>query len=285
MTSIRIGGVPEHFNLPWHLGMENGDFEKEGLSVSWTEFRDGTGGMCKALRQEELDGAIMLTEGIIKDICAGNPAKIVQGYIGSPLIWGIHVAANSPYQTLDDLQHERVAISRFGSGSHLMAYVNAGQQGWNMRNLNFETVINIDGAVDALQNGKAGYFMWEHFTTKPLVDKGIFRRLANCPTPWPCFVVVFRDEFLSEHPKEVERLLKTLNNITSGFKSRPNIEEVLADRYQQKPEDIKAWLKLTEWSQEQISEEELDRVQEELKELNLINDKCNKQEVLYSFDK
>src|SRR5690606_39344651 len=116
MTSIRIGGVPEHFNLPWHLGIENGDFEKAGLSVSWRDFPDGTGGMCKAMRKEELDGAVMLTEGIIKDICAGNPARIVQEYISTPLIWGIHVAAGSPYQSVDELEHQKVAISRLGSG-------------------------------------------------------------------------------------------------------------------------------------------------------------------------
>ncbi len=28
MKTIKIAGVPEHFNLPWHLAIENGDFEK-----------------------------------------------------------------------------------------------------------------------------------------------------------------------------------------------------------------------------------------------------------------
>ena len=285
MKSIKIGGVPEHFNLPWHLGIENGDFEKAGISVSWRDFPDGTGGMCKAMRNGELDGAVMLTEGIIKDICAGNPAKIVQEYIGTPLIWGIHVAADSPYQSVEDLEHQRVAISRFGSGSHLMAFVHAGRQGWNMRDLDFKTVIDIDGAVNALEEEEAAYFLWEHFTTKPLVDKGIFRRLGDSPTPWPCFVIVFREEFLKEHSGEVDKLLKVLNGITSDFKQRPGVEKLLAERYGQKPEDIEEWLKLTEWSQQQISEEEFERVQEELKELNLITEKCKRSHVLHAFEK
>lgn len=284
MTSIRIGGVPEHFNLPWHLGIENGDFEKAGLTVNWRDFPDGTGAMCKAMRNGELDGAVMLTEGIIKDICAGNPAKIVQEYIGSPLIWGIYVAANSPYLTVEDLEHQKIAISRLGSGSHLMAFVHAGRQGWNMRNLDFETVIDIDGAVNALEEDKAAYFLWEHFTTKPLVDRGIFRHLGDSPTPWPCFVIVFREEFLNNNLSEVEKLLNILNQITTDFKERPGIENLLAERYGQKPEDIKEWLRLTEWSQKQISEEEFERVQEELKELNLIEDKCKRAHVLQSFN-
>lgn len=283
MTSIRLGGVPEHFNLPWHLGIENGDFKRAGLSLTWKDFPDGTGGMCKAMRNEELDGAVLLTEGIIRDICEGNPAKIVQEYISTPLIWGIHVAADSPYQRVADLEHQKVAISRQGSGSHLMAFVHAGQQGWNMRKLNFETVIDIEGAVDALQKNKAAYFLWEHFTTKPLVDKGIFRRLGDAPTPWPCFVIAFREKFLEDHQQEVKTLLETINNITSNFKERSGIGELLARRYGQKEEDIEKWLQRTEWSQQQISEEDFERVQEELKELNLITDKCSRNHVLHTF--
>nr|WP_317130383.1 hypothetical protein [Antarcticibacterium arcticum] len=84
MTTIRVGGVPEHFNLPWHLCIEEGDFEYEKINLEWIEFPDGTGAMNKALRNGEIDVAIILTEGIIKDITAGNPSKIIQTYIDSP---------------------------------------------------------------------------------------------------------------------------------------------------------------------------------------------------------
>ena len=33
MIKIRIGGVPEHFNLPIHLANENGAFNKEGIEI------------------------------------------------------------------------------------------------------------------------------------------------------------------------------------------------------------------------------------------------------------
>ena len=80
-----------------------------------------------------------------------------------------------------------------GSGSHLMSIVNAQNQNWNTENLQFEIVNTIGGAVESLTSGKADYFMWERFMTQPLVDKGIFRRIGECPTPWPCFVfAIFR---------------------------------------------------------------------------------------------
>lgn len=55
MKNIRIGGVPEHFNLPWHLALEEGLFLKAGVSVEWIDFPEGTGAMNKALRAKEID--------------------------------------------------------------------------------------------------------------------------------------------------------------------------------------------------------------------------------------
>ena len=270
MKNIKVGGVPEHFNLPWHLCIEDGAFQKNGLDVSWRDFPDGTGAMCKTMRNKEIDVAVILTEGIIKDIFNGNEATIVQEYIASPLIWGIHVAAESNFRSLEDLKDQKVAISRYGSGSHLMAYVNARNLGWDPSKLEFEVVGDIDGAIQALKSGDAGYFMWEHFTTKPLVDKGIFRRIADCPTPWSCFVIAVRKELLEREPAAILTMLKTLNDLTRKFKEIPKVEVALAKKYDQKVEDIEQWLKITTWSQKQISVQEIQKVQEQLLELKLI---------------
>jgi ABC-type nitrate/sulfonate/bicarbonate transport system substrate-binding protein len=270
MTSLKIVGVPEHFNLPWHLCLENDEFEKENIDLQWTDVPEGTGKMCQMLRDGSADIAVILTEGILKDIVNGNPSKIVQVYVESPLIWGIHVGANSNYQTLADLENTKVAISRLGSGSQLMAYVNAKNQGWNTTKLQFEIVNTIDGAVTALTEGTADYFMWEHFMTKPLVDKGIFRRVADCLTPWPCFVIAVREEVLATQPEVIATLLEIINAKTLDFKAIPNISDRLSTTYHQKIEDINEWLSLTEWSQEKIDLELLNRIQKQLLELNII---------------
>ncbi len=275
MKKARVGGVPEHFNLPWHQCIQNGSFKKDGVNLSWKDFPGGTGAMCKALRDNEIDIAIILTEGIVKDIIAGNPSKIVQTYIETPLIWGIHVGANSNYHDLEHVNGKKIAISRYGSGSHLMSYVNAQNNDWSTSDLNFEVVKNLDGAVEALTQGTADYFMWEHFTTKPLVDQGVFRRLGDCPTPWPCFVIAVRDEFLENNKQVLDSILNIINNQTALFKSLPSINKELAVKYDQKIEDINEWLKITEWSQKQISDEVLDKVQHQLFELDILEHKVD----------
>lgn len=282
MKTIKIAGVPEHFNLPWHLCIENEEFEAEEIDLQWTDVPEGTGKLCQMLRDEETDIAVILTEGIIKDIVAGNPSKIVQVYVQSPLIWGIHVDAKSKYEKISDLENTKVAISRIGSGSQLMAYVNAHNQGWKTDDLQFEIINTIDGAVKALSNGTADYFMWERFMTKPLVDNGTFRRIDDCPTPWPCFVIAVRNEILENHPETIKKILEIINQTTEEFKEIPSIDRTLSERYSQKQEDIQEWLSLTEWSQKQLSENMLNKVQNQLLELSIIDKKGTFAEIVSS---
>lgn len=273
MKTINIVGVPEHFNLPWHLCIENGEFEAEGINLNWTDVPEGTGKMCQMLRDGETDMAVILSEGIVKDIVGGNPSSIVQVYVNSPLLWGIHVAATSPYQTLADLEHKKVAISRYGSGSHLMAIVNAQNNNWETDSLEFELVNTIDGAVESLTNETSDYFMWERFMTQPLVDQGVFRRIGECPTPWPCFVIAVRNEVLAQHPQTIARILEIINNTTIEFKDIPSIDRTLASKYNQKLEDIQQWLRLTQWSQKPLEEKVLNKIQNQLFDLKIIDKK------------
>ncbi|AUC76425.1 substrate-binding domain-containing protein [Olleya sp. Bg11-27] len=274
MKQINIGGVPEHFNLAWYLGLKNGEFKDADINLRWKDYFGGTGAMCKGLRDGDIDMAVILTEGIIKDIIAGNKSKIVQVFVDTPLIWGIHVAEKSDYKTIEDLKGTKAAISRYGSGSHLMAYINAENNGWDLeKDLNFEVIKNLDGAVEGLTEGKADYFMWEKFTTKPLVDNETFRRVGNCPSPWPCFVIAVREDFLKTNKADVKAILDIVNATTEEFKEIPSIDRMIANRYEQEIEDVQEWLSLTEWSQDNISKETVKKVQDELFALNIIPEK------------
>ena len=43
-------------------------------------------------------------------------------YVDSPLHWGVHVVAGSSFDSFESLRGARFGISRYGSGSNLMAY-------------------------------------------------------------------------------------------------------------------------------------------------------------------
>jgi sulfonate transport system substrate-binding protein len=282
MRKVTIGGVPEHFNLAWYLTLKNGDYKSKAINLRWNDYYGGTGAMNKALRSGEIDMAVILTEGIVKDIIDGNPSKIVQTFVETPLIWGIHVAADSKFKSVEDIKGTRAAISRYGSGSHLMAYVNAKNNHWNLdTDLNFEVVKNLDGAVEGLTNGKADYFLWEKFTTKPIVDEGKFRRIGNCPSPWPCFVIAVREEFIQNNKADLEIILNIINQTTAAFKSIPSIDKTIANRYKQELGDVREWLSLTEWSQKVIDKKTIKNVQNQLLELNIISKKVDYSKLIH----
>ena len=280
MKKVKIIGVPEHFNLPWHMAIEENAFKERGIDLEWTAIPEGTGKMCQMLNANETDLAIILTEGIIKSITEGNPSKIAQEFIASPLLWGVHVAADSSYTKISDLKSTKAAISRFGSGSHLMAYVLAKKEGWNTEKLQFEVINNLDGAVKALTDKSADYFMWERFTTKPLVDNGTFRRITDCPTPWPCFVIAVTDKFVAENGRILKHILEVIHIYTHEFKSIPSINKTLANAYSQKVEDINEWLSITQWSQSKMTYATLENVQTTLLDLNLIATKIKPKGIL-----
>ncbi len=280
MKTVRIIGVPEHFNLPWHLAMEEGAFAARGIELQWTDIPEGTGRMCQLLEKQEADLAIILTEGILKSIAEGNHVKIAQEYIASPLLWGIHVATKSNYHKVADLNGKKAAISRFGSGSHLMAFVNAEGHGWNTQQLDFEVINTIQGGAEALTKGQADYFLWERFTTKPLVDTEVFRRLDDCPTPWPCFVIAATTAFTMENSNLLRHILEVINTFTADFKSIPSIDQTLANRYHLKLNDVREWLRLTDWSQKQLGPKIVDQVYKKLGQLNLVKKVGEAEQVL-----
>ena len=151
---------------------------------------------------------------------------------------------------------------------------NAQNNNWDLENdLNFEVIKDLDGAVEGLTNDIADYFMWEKFTTKPLVDDGTFRRIGNCPSPWPCFVIEVRTEFLEQNKDDVKTILNIINKTTSEFKDIPSIDKTIANRYGQKLEDVQEWLSLTEWSQNTIDANTINNVQEKLLALDIIPEK------------
>jgi len=274
MDKITIGGVPEHFNLPWHLAIENGNFKKEGVDLKWQEFPGGTGAMCTALRDGSIDMAIILTEGIIKDIINGNKSKIVKVYVQSPLLWGIHVGATSKFKTISDLENATIAISRYGSGSQLMAKVNAYTHGFDIDSLQYKIVKNLNGGIEALTNGTADYFMWEHFTTKPYVDQGIFRRVDSITTPWPCFVIAVRDEVLEQQNGVIKTIITVLNKQLDLFKNpleNNELVQLFSQRYHQKTTDINDWLSITEWNRKKsISKKLINTIQNKLVQFSVI---------------
>lgn len=250
--------------------------------MEWIEEPKGSGAMNKSLREGTTDLAIVLTESFIKDKIEGNPALIIGYHVESPLVWGIHASPKCDVNDISELEHGNFVISRYGSGSHLMAFLLAKREGWDLETLDFEIVGDLEGAKEALQDEIHKLFLWEKFTTKPLVDHGNFKRIGEIPTPWPCFVIVANPEILAEHSEIISKLREMVYQESIDLLNDPDFPSLLSKKYNIRQDDIKSWLEQTKWAKDNtISKNSIKETMDILKDLNLIENSLNVEEMVF----
>ena len=192
-SSIRIGGVPEHYNAPFHKLMDS----NENL-FQWKSYPGGTGAMLEALENRDIDLAVLLTEGAIKHaLCTNGSVRILGTFVNNPLPWGVHVSPKSGIKNMSELNAKIsncvFGISRFGSGSHLMAIVHAASlHGSSMPQ--FKIVHNMDGAAKAMEVGEIDVFLWDVATADKFARQGVWHVIGQVAGDWPSFVFVVRND-------------------------------------------------------------------------------------------
>jgi len=272
--TIKVGGVPEHFNLPWHLAIESNAFENDHFTVEWRNYPGGTGAMTEALNNGELDIAISLTEGIVANIIKGGRFCILQNYVTSPLTWGVYVSADAPYQSPAELKDKTFAISRMGSGSHLMAFVYAQQQQWPLNEKQLTIANDLQGMVKALNNQEADILLWEKYTTQPYVSSGHLRLLDDTTPQWPAFVMAVSNAFLANEPEAVRYIQKGINRVNQHFMKQQDAVRELSGRYDMSLKDAESWFSQTHWATDnRMDEGNLRSVVATLYKLGLIGEK------------
>lgn len=252
MKGFKIGGVPEHFNLPWRMGIEEGRFRKEGIHLHWSDMGGGTGQMIRGLESGSIDIAVLLTEGVTKAILQGLDAKILNVYVTTPLHWGIHVPFNGTIDSVDQLEDQTFAISREGSGSHLMAYVKASQEGWDPSKLNFNIIGDIYGGLWALENNEAQAFLWEKYTTHPYTEQGKCKYIGEVVTPWPCFAIAVRTEVYNENKELLDKMCGIVGKKAKELKANESVIDLISWRYNLRRRHVENWLNETDWNYDGI---------------------------------
>ncbi|WP_332910844.1 hypothetical protein [Algoriphagus boritolerans] len=161
-----------------------------------------------------------------------------------------------------------------GSGSHLMAFVLAKREGWKPEELTFEIVGNMDGAKEAMRGGSEGIFLWEKYTTAPMVKNGTMRRIGELPSPWPCFVMVASDKALTDFGNWIFEVRDEVYKIAQSLSKAQNCATVLADFYKLEIQEVKKWLEQTQWCfSPKVSRSELLQAMEVMIDLAMLQKK------------
>ncbi len=281
MITFKVGGVPEHFNMPLHYLAAHPELNPDNIRFQWEDYPGGTGDLVKSLDNGELDLATLLTEGAIKGIDSGAGFRILNFFVDSPLIWGIHVPASSNYHSIEHVKGKKYAISRYGSGSHLISYLDARNRDWPTKELDFVEVGGMEGAREAFRTDQADVFLWEKFTTKPLVDRGEFRILGECVPGFSSFVVCVSNKTWKNHRERVQKLLESVLRSGQALLSNSALTRLIADHYQMEEADVASWLERTSWTtQPDLDQSKLEAALKILKELSLVKDTLRYQDLI-----
>ncbi len=273
MKTLRITGVPEHFNFPWKKVVSAQPFEKDGITLQWTDESRGSGQMNKDLREDKTDIALVLTESFLKDFEGGNPSKMIGFHVKSPLTWGIHIAGDSSVNSLDEIKDPAFLISRMGSGSHLMAFVLAKREVWNSEKLEFKIINNLSGALEAMTPEKPEMFLWEKYTTKPWVDSNQMKRIGEVQSPWPCFAIIASEKALAEFGEALFRLRDLVYRESVNLQTSASAIEKISENYELNASDVKEWFAQTSWATAaEISRKQLEKSMNTMKELAIISE-------------
>ncbi len=98
--------------------------------------------------------------------------------------------------SVDSLKGGTIGVSRLGSGSYVMGFVLADQQGWlspsQPQSPYANTVVlhTFENLRKAVNSGEADFFMWEHFTSKKYYDTREIKRVGEIYTPWSSWKIV-----------------------------------------------------------------------------------------------
>ena len=218
---IRIGGVPEHYNAPFHKVLDNA---APSNLFEWKSYPGGTGAMLEALETNEIDLAIVLSEGAIKhSLCTNGSVRILGTYVNTPLFWGVHVSPTSGIDSMKDL-NERISnltfgVSRFGSGSHLMAIVHAASLGLSDRLPKFQIVNNMDGAAKSMNAGEIDVFLWDIPTADKYTRTGVWNVIGQVSGDWPSFVFVVRQSEDKNILNEIVKIIQLVEDAAAAIQT------------------------------------------------------------------
>ncbi|KAG0226836.1 hypothetical protein BGW42_003342 [Actinomortierella wolfii] len=271
LPTLRVGFVPEHFSSPLHRAVELGYFEREGIIVERVCCPGGTGEMTAKLIDGSLDIAIALTEGLLAGIAKGHDAyKIVGTYVESPLCWAISVGQNSRHTSRATLKDGTIGVSRLGSGSHIIPFVLADQEGWlegktspadegYKAPFEFKVLHNFANLRNSVNDNTSDAFLWERFTTKPYHDSKEVRLVDTITPPWPAFMIAASIRHLpvtadSVSNNVVAKFLSVLTRSVSEFTDPKNYEssiQYVQDKMSYNRQDVVDWFSGVRYPSEQ----------------------------------
>lgn len=172
--------------------------------------------------------------------------------------WAVSTGAARPdISSVDSLSGRKIGVSRLGSGSYVMGFVLADQQGWLTQKpadsstspspySDFVILNTFENLRKAVNSGEADFFMWEHFTSKRYYDSGEIRKVGEIYTPWSSWKIVASTKLVRDGQLDL-RLHNLFEKLDKGIQHfNANHDEAvkyISTELDYSEEDAREWLK------------------------------------------
>ncbi len=195
--------------LPLDVGIKEGIFAKEGLSVDITDF-GGDQKMQLGLASGSIDfglGGGPAMAFVVK----GAPVIAVASYMGAPSNIAIFVGPDSPIKTVADLKGKTIGSGPANTLTGWLVQRVSASQGWGPSGINIATLGGFEPSYAALKTHQLDAMMGSAEQSLLLQERGAGRILTRMQHYAPVFIthVVFaRRALVKDKPDQVRRFLK-----------------------------------------------------------------------------
>jgi NitT/TauT family transport system substrate-binding protein len=208
-VSISVTHPTDLYGLPWQVGMEQGLFEAEGITIKDIIPGEGGGSTLRNILSGDLPFGEVATTAVVKGYLSGAPVKIIGGGVQSVSdITYVTMADNSSVQSIEDASGKKWGFSNPGSITEAMSYLLPEAVGVPVDSVNRVATGGTGAGIALLEAGDIDIF---YAPPRVLVEnKEKFRVLAQSSEHLPEFqqtVILANPSYLEEHPEDARALL------------------------------------------------------------------------------
>ena len=229
--TVRIGHLPSDHDSALFVAQAQDQFEKNGINVEVTQFNNG-GDLMTAIAAGDIDVGYVGITPAMSSISTGVPVKVVSGAQteGSGLV----VDKDSNINSIADLKGKTVATPGAATIQQMLLTDALKENGLSIDDVK---VTNLKAAqmVDAIKSNQIDAFIvWEPYSTIAVQSNEgkLLMNSSEIEPGHPCCCIVATDDFIANHPDELDTILDIHENATKYINENPQEAAKLL------PEDI-----------------------------------------------
>jgi NitT/TauT family transport system substrate-binding protein len=255
-TTLRVGVIPIADVAPLYLGVEQGFFEQENLTIE-PQLAEGGAAITPAVLSGDFQIGFSNTVSLLIAASKDLPVTIIsQGVLGGKTedeAWAdLLVLKNGPIKEPKDLEGKTIAVNTLKNVCEVTIRASLADMGVDDSTLKF-TEVPFPDMNAALEAGRVdGACVVEPFVSQGTAGKarGIDPFYVNTAPDLTVATYFTSKQYAEENPEVVERFVTAMEKSLDYAQSNPDAVREILGEYTQIPPEVAQNIKLPQWRPE-----------------------------------